>query len=57
MHVLHTKTPQELAQSILAEIAKANNEIRCARQDLEKANSRLTFSIAAVNELLNRTGD
>lgn len=57
MDILQNKTTNELAQSLLAEIAKASNEIRCARTDLQKATSRLTFAIAAINELLARTDD
>jgi len=57
MHILQTKSDLELDQSLLAEIAKATNELRCARADLEKANSRLTFCIALTNELINRKGD
>ena len=54
MNVLQTKTDQELIQSLLAEIAKSSNEIKCARSDLEKATSRLNFCIAVLNELMNR---
>jgi len=31
------------------EIAKAQNEIRCARADVEKASSRLAFTLSAVH--------
>lgn len=54
MKVIDTKTDLELLQSILAEIAKSNNEIRCARADLEKASSRLAFCIAVANEMIER---
>lgn len=54
MKVLHTKTDQEILHSCLAEIAKATNELRCCRADTEKAQGRLAFCIAAVNELLQR---
>jgi hypothetical protein len=57
MHILEQKSDLELDQSLLAEIAKATNEIRCAKADLEKASSRLTFCIAIANELINRKGD
>ena len=58
MHVLQNKTDQELIQSLLAEIAKSTNELRCARQDLDKVSSRLGFVIAVCNEMINRkTGD
>lgn len=57
MKVIDTKTDLELLQSLLAEIAKSTNEIRCARADLEKAMSRLTFCIAVANEMIERTKD
>lgn len=57
MEVLEKATRQELLQSVLAEIAKATNEVNCASKDLQKARSRLTFLIAVTNELLNREED
>jgi hypothetical protein len=57
MHILHEKSDLELIQSLLAEIAKSSNEIKCARSDLEKATSRLHFCIAAVNQLIERKQD
>jgi hypothetical protein len=57
MDILRQKTDQEILVSILAEIAKSTNEIRCASGDIQKANSRMTFAIAAVNELIDRKKD
>lgn len=57
MDVLETKTDRELLQSVLAETAKALNEVNCAVKDCNKARNRLTFEIAVVNELLNRSTD
>ena len=57
MDVLDNKSDKELLQSLIAEIAKAKNEIKCARGDLEKAQSRLGFLVVLANELLNRKGD
>lgn len=54
MQVLETKSPHELLSSLLAEVAKATNEIRCARGDIDKAATRLGFVIAVVNELIAR---
>lgn len=45
----HNKT--EILSSILQEVAKAQNEIRCAKGDLEKATNRLAFCLSAVNHL------
>lgn len=57
MDVLDKKTDLELLQSLLAEMAKANNEIRCAQQDLNKAQNRLKFLIVLSNILIERQGD
>lgn len=56
MDILDKKTDEELYRSLLAEVAKANNEVRCARNDLEKASNRLNFTVVLVNELINRKG-
>ena len=57
MDILRQKTDQEILASILAEIAKSTNEIRCASGDIQKANSRMTFAIAALTELMDRKKD
>ena len=57
MEVLKNKSDQELLSSLIAEIAKANNELKCARGDLEKATGRLKFLIALSHELIQRRGD
>lgn len=57
MKLLNNKTDSELLHSLLAEIAKAGNEIRCAQGDLNKANNRLNFLIAVANELIDRNKD
>ena len=57
MDILDQKSNDELLRSLLAELAKSNNELKCARQDLEKATGRLSFAIAVANRLINRTGD
>lgn len=54
MDVLDSKSNKELEQSLLAEVAKASNEIKCARQDLEKASNRLSFLLVVINKLINR---
>ena len=54
MQLLDSKTTEELLRSLLAEIAKATNELRCARGDIDKAQSRLQFTVALVNEMINR---
>ena len=36
------------------EIAKAQNEVKCAKADVEKASSRLAFTLSAVHNLKDR---
>lgn len=57
MDILDTKTDRELIQSMVAEIAKASNELRCARGDLDKATSRLSFLLVVAHKLIERQGD
>lgn len=48
------KTEDEIYRSILAEAAKAVNELKCARGDLNQADVRLKFILAAINHLQQR---
>lgn len=57
MEILDKKTDKELLDSLIAETAKAKNETNCARRDLEKAQSRLDFTIVLANTLINRLKD
>jgi seryl-tRNA synthetase len=57
MDILDKKTDKELEESLLAEVAKASNEIKCARQDLQKASNRLNFLLVVINNLINRQKD
>lgn len=57
MSILDQKTDKELEQSLLAEVAKASNEIKCARQDLDKATNRLNFLLVVINTLIKRQKD
>jgi len=36
------------------EIAKAQNELRCARADVEKASNRIAFCLSAIHNLTDR---
>ncbi len=54
MQVVKDKTDGDLHKSLIAELAKAQNEIACARGDLDKASSRLKFVLMVVNELKDR---
>jgi hypothetical protein len=57
MDVLDTKTDKQLLESLVAEIAKATNEIKCARGDIEKAQSRIKFMLVLAHTLIERQGD
>lgn len=57
MDIVDKKTDQELLASLLAEVAKASNEIKCAQADLAKAQSRLSFVLVLTNTLIKRQGD
>lgn len=57
MDVLDTKSDKDLLKSLLAEIAKARNELSCAKGDLDKANSRLSFLLVVANKLIERHED
>ena len=57
MDLLDNKTNQELYESLVAEAAKARNELACAQRDLTKAQSRLSFILLLANKLIERQGD
>jgi hypothetical protein len=54
MNVIDSKTQAELLQSLLAEAAKSSAEIRCAQADITKAQNRLQFILAVINNLIDR---
>jgi hypothetical protein len=54
MDILNDKTDAELLKSLVSEVAKSTKEIRCAQNDLAKANGRLSFALVLTNELINR---
>lgn len=57
MSIIDSKTDKELLQSVLVELAKTTNELRCAKDDVLKAQNRLSFVLAVVNTLIQRQGD
>lgn len=57
MDILDSKSNQEIVQSLLAEIAKARNELQCAQRDVDKATGRLAFTLVMINALLDRYED
>jgi hypothetical protein len=57
MDVLDNKTDKQLLESLIAEIAKATNELKCARGDLDKAQSRIKFLLVLAHTLIERQKD
>jgi hypothetical protein len=57
MDILDKKTDEELLRSLIGELAKANNELRCARADVDKAAGRINFLLVLANTLIQRQGD
>ena len=57
MDILDSKSDKELLTSVLAELAKAKNEVACAQRDLNKANGRISFLLVVANTMINRTKD
>ena len=57
MDVIDSKSDKELLESLIAEVAKASNEIKCARGDIEKAQSRIRFINMVLHTLIDRQGD
>ena len=57
MDLLDKKTDDELHLSMLAELAKTSNELKCCQADIEKITSRLSFLLVVTNNLINRKKD
>lgn len=49
MKVWNDLTPEQITEVQEAEISKAQNEIRCAQRDLEKAQGRLRFILTSIH--------
>ncbi len=43
----------EILKSLEGEVAKAQNELTCAKRDIEKAQGRIQFCLSAVIHLTN----
>jgi cell division FtsZ-interacting protein ZapD len=57
MDVIDQKTDQELIESLIPELAKASNELKCAERDLAKIRSRLGFLTMIANRLKERSDE
>ena len=54
MQIWDQKKITEILNSLEQEIAKAQNEISCAKTEINKASKRLSFSLSAVKHLKDR---
>lgn len=54
MEIWDNKTLPEILQSMEMEIAKSQNELRCAEGDIAKAKNRIAFTLSAIHNLKNR---
>ena len=57
MKIWNDHTRLEILVSIEAEMAKAQNEIKCAYRDVDKASNRVAFVNSAVHNLKQRLAD
>lgn len=54
MQIWQQHSTTEILKSIEEELAKALAELRCARNDIEKAQNRIRFTLSAVHALKSR---
>ncbi len=54
MEIWNRNTTQDILKSLETELAKAQNEINCAKGDVQKASSRVAFCLSAIHELKKR---
>jgi len=54
MDIVDSKSDKDILKSLLAELAKSKAELQCARNDLDKINSRISFNIVLANRLIER---
>lgn len=54
MQIWNQHSTSEILKSIEQELAKAQNEIRCAHADINKAKNRLSFATSALHNLKKR---
>ena len=54
MQIWENKTIPEIIKSMEKEIAKAQNELRCANGDMSKAQNRIAFCLSAIHHLNSR---
>lgn len=51
------KTPQEILAGLEEEASKTANILKCAQQDITKAQTKIGFILATIHYLKSRLGD
>jgi hypothetical protein len=54
MQIWDNHPTEEILKSIEQELAKAQNELKCAYADINKATNRLSFTISGLHSLKKR---
>ena len=54
MEIWTRNTTKDILKSLESELAKAVNELNCAKRDVIKASSRITFCLTGLHELKHR---
>lgn len=54
MQMWNEHSTPDILKSLESELAKAQAELRCARNDVEKAQNRLSFALSGIHNLKDR---
>ena len=54
MQMWNEHSTPDILKSLETELAKAQAELRCARNDVEKAQNRLSFALSGIHNLKDR---
>jgi hypothetical protein len=54
MQIWDRHPTSEILKTLEMELAKAKNELRCAKNDVEKTTNRVNFMLSAVHHLQNK---
>ncbi len=54
MQVWNTLSTSDIIKTLEQELAKAQNELKCAQGDVQKAQNRLSFVMTAIHSLKAR---
>ena len=54
MQIWERTNTKDILKSLESELAKAVNEVNCAKKDVDKASRRVAFCLTGLHELKNR---